>query len=70
MLVAKLIVKDVKDYNIISRLAVYSVDDCVKVDIHDRCHANIPSVLFAQCLNMLYTRNMPFEIVDYVETEG
>lgn len=68
MTVAKLIVKDVKDYKLVSKLAEYSLDDKVEVDIYDRCHVTVPSVLFVQCLNMLYARNASFEITDYMET--
>ncbi len=68
MLLAKLTVKNVKDYSIVSKLTEYSVDDKVVVDIYDRCQLDVPSILFAKCLDMLYTRNIKFEITGYYDT--
>lgn len=67
MLVAKIVVTNVKDYGIVSRLAEYSSTDSVEVDIYDRCHLTVPSCLFVQCLNMLYARNQTFEITEYYD---
>ena len=68
MLVAKIVVKNVTDYKIISKLAEYSYDDTVLVDIYDRCQASVPSTLFTQCIGMLYSRNMKFDVIDYIDT--
>lgn len=68
MVVANIIVKDVKDYSVISKLAEYSADDIVKVDIYDRCYITVPNMLFTQCLGMLYARGLAFEITKYFDT--
>lgn len=68
MLVAKIVVKNVTDYKVISKLAEYSYDDTVIVDIYDRCQVSVPSTLFTQCLGMLYSRNMTFDVIDYIDT--
>lgn len=69
MIIAKIIVKNVKDYELVSKLTDYSVDDRVIVDIYDRCHITVPSMMFEQCLEMLYSRKAKFEIIDYAERE-
>ncbi len=68
MVVAKLIVKNVNDYAVISKLAEYSNDDTVTVDIYDRCHLTVPYMLFNQCISMLYSKNLVFEITEYFDT--
>lgn len=68
MLVAKITAKSISDYKVISKLAEYSYDDTVVVDIYDRCYTTVPSTLFTQCLDMLYSNNVEFEVTDYYDT--
>lgn len=68
MLVAKIVVKNIKDYDIISKLTEYSYDDTVIVDIYDRCQVSVPKMFFSKCLNMLYSHNLTFDIIDYIDT--
>lgn len=68
MLIAKITAKNVTDYKIVSKLAEYSYDDTVTVDIYHRCCVSVPSTLFIQCLGMLYRTNVEFEVTDYIDT--